>query len=140
MFCSPWDCPCKAPDRPFVFRLADGRPLKKLPTQPMHSSKSRSEPKTRANMPSLRQLEFAFDQFTIRVVEAHGAAVGQALRLPPRHTVAESLWDASRFAQRSAYKASDLEATARQLLCSLGAKRITTELRVEWNSRLQTAA
>jgi len=91
-------------------------------------------------MPSLRQLEFAFDQFTIRVVEAHGAGVGQALRLPPRHTVAASLWDASRFAQRSGYKASDLEATARQLLCSLGAKRITTELRVEWNSRLQTAA
>jgi len=30
--------------------------------------------------------------------------------------------------------------TARQLLCSLGAKRIATELRVEWNSRLQTAA
>jgi predicted SprT family Zn-dependent metalloprotease len=30
--------------------------------------------------------------------------------------------------------------TARELLCSLGAKRIATELRVEWNSRLQTAA
>jgi predicted SprT family Zn-dependent metalloprotease len=67
-------------------------------------------------MPSLRQLEFAF------------------------HTVAASLWDASCFAQRSGYKTSDLEITARQLLCSLGAKRITTELRVEWNSRLQTAA
>src|SRR5205809_5377434 len=30
--------------------------------------------------------------------------------------------------------------TARQLLCSLGAKRIATELRVEWNFRLKTAA
>ena len=30
--------------------------------------------------------------------------------------------------------------TARQLLRSLGAKRIATELRVEWNSRLKTAA
>jgi len=30
--------------------------------------------------------------------------------------------------------------TARELLCSLGAKRIATELRVEWNSRLKTAA
>ena len=55
-------------------------------------------------------------------------------------TVAASLWDASRFAQRSGYKTSDLEEEARQLLYSLGAKRIATELRVEWNSRLQTAA
>src|SRR5262245_60001420 len=116
MFCSPWDCPWKAPDRPFVFRLVDGRPRKKSRPQPMHSSKSRSEPKTRANMPLLRQLEFAF------------------------HTVAASLWDAPRFAQRSGYKTSDLEITARQLLCSLGARRITTELRVEWNSRLHAAA
>jgi len=30
--------------------------------------------------------------------------------------------------------------TARELLCSLGAKRIAIELRVEWNSRLKTAA
>jgi predicted SprT family Zn-dependent metalloprotease len=98
-------------------------------------------------MPSLRQLEFAFT------------------------AVAASLWDASRFPQRSGYKARaletvvgqalhlpvpqtptkavalqlrdravDLETEALQLLCSLGAKRIATELRVEWNSRLQTAA
>jgi SprT protein len=82
----------------------------------MRLTESRSEPKTPANMPSLRQLEFAF------------------------RTVAASLWDASRFAQRSGYKASDLERQARQLLLSLGAKRIATELRVEWNSRLKTAA
>src|SRR6266540_2165562 len=116
MFCSRWDCQWKAPDQPFVFRLADGRPRNRSSTQPMHSSESRSEPKTPANMPSLRQLEFAFQ------------------------AVAASLWDASRFAQRSGYKASDLETKARELLCSLGAKRIATELRVEWNSRLKTAA
>ena len=58
-------------------------------------------------MPSLKQLEFGF------------------------HTVAASLWDASRFAQRNGYKARDLETKARQLLCSLGAKRIATELRIE---------
>ena len=116
MFCSPWDCQWKAPDQPFVFRLADGRPRKKSPMQPTHSSESRSELKTPANMPSLRQLEFAFQAVTA------------------------SLWDASRFAQRSGYKASDLETKARQLLRSLGAKRIATELRVEWNSRLKTAA
>src|SRR4030095_16576857 len=116
MFCSPWDCQWKAPDQLFVFRLADRRPWKKSPTLPMHSSESRSEPKTPANMPSLRQLEFAFQ------------------------AVAASLWDASRFAQRSGYEASDLETKARQLLRSLGANRIATELRVEWNSRLKTAA
>lgn len=116
MFCSRWDCQYKAPDRPFVFHLAGGRPGKKSLTLPMHSSESRSEPKTPANMPSLRQLEFAF------------------------RTVAASMWDASRLAQRSGYKASDLETTARQLLCSLGAKGIANEIRVEWNSRLKTAA
>src|SRR5262249_10690112 len=133
MFCSPWDCQWKAPDRPFVFRSADGRLPRKSPMQPMRLSESRSELKTRANMPSLRQLEFAFEQFAIRVVERRDTVV-----VP--QTVAASLWDAPRFAQRSGYKASTLEKTARQLLCSLGAKRIASQLRVEWNSRLQTAA
>jgi predicted SprT family Zn-dependent metalloprotease len=96
--------------------LADGRPRKKSPMLPMYSSESRSEPKTPANMPSLRQLEFAFQ------------------------TVPASLWYTSRFAQQNAYKASTHEIKARRLLCSLGAKRIATELRVEWNSRLKTAA
>src|SRR5438552_2639522 len=116
MFCSPWDCQWKAPDRRFVFRLANGRLRKKSLMLPMHLGESRSERKTPENMPSLRQLEFAFQ------------------------TVAASLWHAPRFAQQSAYKASVLEAKARQLLRSLGAKRIATELRVEWNSRLKTAA
>ena len=82
----------------------------------MRLAESRSELKTRANMPLLRQLEFAFQ------------------------AVAASLWDASRFAQRSGYRARNLERKARELLRSLGAKRIATELRVEWNSRLKTAA
>ena len=67
-------------------------------------------------MPLLRQLEFAF------------------------HTVAVSLSDAPRFAQRSGYRTVDLETKARELLRSLGAARIANELRVEWNSRLKTAA
>ncbi len=67
-------------------------------------------------MPLLRQLEFAF------------------------RTVAASLRDASRFAERSDYRHADLEAKARELLASLGAARIAGELRVEWNSRLKTAA
>jgi predicted SprT family Zn-dependent metalloprotease len=67
-------------------------------------------------MLSLRQLEFAFQ------------------------TVAASPRDASGFVQRSGYKASDLETKARHLLRLLGAERIAKELRVEWNSRLKTAA
>ncbi|PYJ21051.1 MAG: hypothetical protein DME71_01160 [Verrucomicrobia bacterium] len=67
-------------------------------------------------MPLLRQLEFAF------------------------HTVAVSLSDAPRFAQRSGYRTVDLETKARELLRSLGAAPMANELRVEWNSRLKTAA
>src|SRR5262245_20813055 len=105
MFCSPWDCQWKAPDRPFVFRLVGERPRMKSSMQPTRLGESRSEPKTSANMLSLRQLEFAFEQFTTRVVIGHDTSVGQA----SGETVAASLWDASRFAQRSDYKASDLE-------------------------------
>jgi predicted SprT family Zn-dependent metalloprotease len=67
-------------------------------------------------MPLLRQLEFAF------------------------HTVAASLWDASRFAEPSGYRDIDLQQTARARLRANGAVRIASELRVEWNSRLKTAA
>src|SRR5205809_3348733 len=67
-------------------------------------------------MPLLRQLKFAFD------------------------TVPASVWDASRFAQRSGYRNIDLQQTARELLRANGAARIAAELRVEWNSRLKTAA
>jgi SprT protein len=35
---------------------------------------------------------------------------------------------------------SNLQTTVRELLCANGAGRIATELRVEWNSRLKTAA
>src|SRR5207244_1997901 len=99
----------------------------------MPLTESRSEPKTPANMPSLRQLEFTFEQFAIRVVERHDTVVGQALRLPAQKaTEAVALQLGGRIAA--------LETEARQLLRSLGAKRIATELRVEWNSRLKTAA
>ena len=116
MFCLRWVCRWNAPVPPSASRLAVGRLREKSPALVMRLSESRSEQKTRANMPSLRQLEFAFQ------------------------TVAASRSDASGFAQRSGYKASDLETEARQLLRSLGAERIAKELRVEWNSRLKTAA
>ena len=67
-------------------------------------------------MPLLRQLEFAFK------------------------TVAASLWDSSCFAQRGSYRDIDLQQIARELLRANGAARIAAELRVEWNSRLKTAA
>jgi SprT protein len=85
-------------------------------------------------MPSLRQLEFAFDQFAIRVVERHDTVVGQALRLPAPQTATEAV------APQLRGRDPDLETQARQLLRSFGAGRIATKLRVEWNSRLKTAA
>ena len=67
-------------------------------------------------MPLLRQLEFAFQ------------------------IVAASVRDASRLTQRNGYNHAHLQSTARESLRSLGADRIARELRVEWNSRLKTAA
>src|SRR5262245_66485176 len=116
MFCSPWDCRWKAPGQPFVFHLADGRPRKKSPMRPMHSRESRSEPKTPANMPSLRQLEFAFEQFAILVVESDDAVAGQALQLPARQTATEIV------ALPLRGRDTALEIEARELLHSLGAQ------------------
>jgi SprT protein len=80
-------------------------------------------------MPSLRQLEFAFRSTDILSVGPPGVSPGElALELVsrmPAHPIAET---------------AVLLQTARDLLCSLGAKRIAKELRVEWNSRLKTAA
>src|ERR671919_2640501 len=129
MFCSPWGCQWKAPDRPFVFLLADRRRPMKSPMLPIHSSESRSEPKTPANMPSLRQLEFAFRSTDILSVGPPGVSPGELIseaagKMPADHTAETAV----------------LLQTARELLRSLGAKRIATELRIEWNSRLKTAA
>jgi len=85
-------------------------------------------------MPSLRQLEFAFEPFATRVVAIHDRVVGPALRLPKPGMATGAV------ALQLRRRDPDLETGARELLRSLGAKRIATELRVEWNSRLQTAA
>jgi SprT protein len=71
-------------------------------------------------MPLLRQLEFVL--------------VGQALRLPKSERASDAL--ALQFQGLD----PDLERQARELLRANGASRIATELRVEWNSRLKTAA
>jgi SprT protein len=82
-------------------------------------------------MPSLRQLEFAFQQFATRVVARQDRVVGQPPRLPCPETASEAVTPG---------RAAHLEAIAREFLRSLGANRIATELRVEWNPRLKTAA
>jgi SprT protein len=82
-------------------------------------------------MPLLRQLEFAFRSTDSLSVGREGVspgdlvAVGQALRLPT---------------PQSATGAVALQTTARDLLRVNGATRIAMDLRVEWDSRLKTAA
>ena len=93
----------------------------------MHSRESRSEPKTPANMPSLRQLEFAF-QATDPLTSILSLRERRTTKSPGEGPVTASSGTV------------DLQAEACELLCSLGAKRIATKLRVEWSSRLQTAA
>jgi len=80
-------------------------------------------------MPSLRQLEFEFRSTNLLFVGRPGVLPLELInesagKMPAGHTAETAV----------------LLQTARELLRSLGAKRIATELRVEWNSRLKTAA
>jgi predicted SprT family Zn-dependent metalloprotease len=90
-------------------------------------------------MPSLRQLEFAFRSTDILSVGPPGVSLGELI-----NQSADSLQQVCQVAGKMSadhtVEVGALLQTARQLLCSLGAKRIVTELRVEWNSRLRTAA
>jgi SprT protein len=85
-------------------------------------------------MPLLRQLEFAFEQFATIVSVGQGGVVGQALRLLNSETATGAV--ALQFRRRDL----DLETKARELLRAHDANRIATQLRVEWNLRLKTAA
>jgi SprT protein len=76
-------------------------------------------------MPLLRQLEFTFGKSVV-------AGIGDPDGLKGSIHVA-GVTDPG-------YNAFDLETKARDLLCSLGAARIATELCVEWNSCLKTTA
>src|SRR5215469_11913284 len=93
-------------------------------------------------MPLLRQLEFAFTASTIRV-GTRGDVQG-GTRCPQRvgKISAPSAPDLTSSSEKPIHLGpiSALEAEGRELLCSLGAKRIATQLRVKWNSCLQTAA
>ncbi len=77
-------------------------------------------------MPLLRQLEFAFRTVAgIADPSRFSASLDAGVTDPDYKDVEQSL---------------NLEQTARDLLRANGADRIATELRVEWNSRLKTAA
>src|SRR2546430_84122 len=82
----------------------------------------------------LRQLEFAFEQAATAVATEQTVFVGQALRLPNLGTATDAV------ALQCLGFDAELEKIARDLLRVHGATRIARELRVEWNSRLKTAA
>jgi SprT protein len=75
-------------------------------------------------MPLLRQLEFPFGRISV----AGGVDPGRLSVFQDAGVTAPG------------YSAGALETIARELLRSLGAARIANDLRVEWNSRLKTAA
>ena len=77
-------------------------------------------------MPLLRQLEFAF-RTVARIADSgrFGPPQDAGVTAPGYNNAKLNL---------------NLEETARELLGSLGATRIANDLRVEWNSRLKTAA
>jgi len=129
MFCLRWVCRWNAPVPPSVSHLANGQLRKKSPMLAMRLTESRSEPKTPANMPLLRQLEFEFRSTHLLFGGPPGVSPGEMInesagKMPAGHTAGTAV----------------LLKIARELLRSLGAKRIATELRVEWNSGLKTAA
>jgi SprT protein len=79
-------------------------------------------------MPLLRQLEFAFRSTSVAGIGDPGrvsASLDGGVIAPGYNNTERNL---------------NLEETARELLRPLGAARIAGELRVEWNSRLKTAA
>jgi SprT protein len=80
-------------------------------------------------MPLLRQLEFAFRSTGILPVGQAGVSPGECVIEP-----------AGRIPDGPTAETAGLLQTARELLRSLGVDRIARELRVEWNSRLKTAA
>jgi SprT protein len=80
-------------------------------------------------MPLLRQLEFAFRSTDILSVGQAGVSPGEFLIAP-----------AGKMPARPTAETAMLQRTARDVLRAHGAGRIAHDLRVEWNSRLKTAA
>jgi predicted SprT family Zn-dependent metalloprotease len=80
-------------------------------------------------MPLLRQLEFAFRSTDILSVRQPGVSPGESV-----------IELAGKMPASSTAETAVLLRIARELLSANGAARIAAELRVEWNSRLKTAA
>ena len=80
-------------------------------------------------MPLLRQLEFAFRSTGILPVGQPGVSPGESV-----------IDSAGRMPAGPTAETAVLLQTARELSRSLGATRVAWELRLEWNSRLKTAA
>jgi SprT protein len=91
-------------------------------------------------MPSLRQLEFSFqntDILSVRPLDVRTGefvSVGRALRLPRLKPATGAV------ALQSHGRDLRLEAKARDILRSFGATKLARNLSVEWNSRLKTCA
>ena len=122
MFCLQWGYQWNAPVPPSVSHLANGQLRKKSLLLVTPLIESRSEPKTPANMPSLRQLEFEFRSTNLSFVEQPGVSPGELINQ-----------SAGKMPGGRTSDTAVLLKTARELLWSLGAKRIATQLRVEWN-------
>jgi predicted SprT family Zn-dependent metalloprotease len=90
-------------------------------------------------MPSLRQLEFAFRSTDILCVGPPDVSPGELIK-ESADSLQQVFPAAGKMPAGHTAETAVLLQTARELLCSLGAKRIATELRVEWNSRFQTTA
>src|SRR6266481_6553363 len=91
MFCLRWVCRWNAPVPRSVSHLANGQLRKKSPLLAMRLTESRSEPKTRANMPLLRQLEFEFRSTNLLFVGPPGVSPGELIndsagKMPARYT------------------------------------------------------
>jgi len=91
-------------------------------------------------MPSLRQLEFSFRSTDILSVGPPGVSPGELIKVVAQAPLPAPSTATGAIALQLRGCDPALETKARELLRSLGAKRIATDLRVEWNSRLQTAA
>ena len=90
-------------------------------------------------MPLLRQLEFAFRSTGILPVGLPGITPGQsAIEQAPPPQLVRSV--EGKMPPDPTAETAVLLQTARDLLNANGAARIANDLRVEWNSRLKTAA
>jgi SprT protein len=91
-------------------------------------------------MPLPRQLEFAFRSTGILSASRTDSSRGEPVGLPSVSAGELLIPPAGEAPASPTAETVVLLQTARELLCANGAARIAGELRIEWNSRLKTAA